>query len=138
LNLSKNKLGAELEELLVRNEKSGTIANWAYDLLYTSRNVFPFEIEEILSSISAMDAGPEFEISRNKLKEIARKLISEGEYDELSKPISEIREKAENLADDWLMCPLCQEAWESQSKLPMVRCPNCKNKLHNPNFKADV
>ena len=81
MNLSKKKLGEKLEELLVHDEKSGIIANWAYDILYTSRNVFPFEVEEILSSISAMDAGPEFEISHNKLMELARKLISDGEHE---------------------------------------------------------
>jgi len=66
-----------------------------------------------------------------KIKELKEQLSSE-EKDELAKPIPEIQEKANDLGDNWLMCPLCQEAWENHSKYGMVRCPNCNHKLHNP------
>lgn len=36
---------------------------------------------------------------------------------------------------EWLLCPSCQEAWQSSSCRPgMVRCPSCKEVMHNPRF----
>ncbi|MGE3556360.1 MAG: hypothetical protein AB7M93_26020 [Candidatus Obscuribacterales bacterium] len=32
----------------------------------------------------------------------------------------------------WLMCPNCNEAWESTSLNAMVICPGCGGVLHNP------
>ncbi len=58
------------------------------------------------------------------------------EKEELSTPISEIKDKATELGDHWLMCPLCQESWEEHSVYGMVRCPKCNHKLHNPQFKS--
>ena len=103
-----------------------------------SQSNFPPKIDEILFKLAAMDAGPEFEIPSDKLKELAHRLISEGEQDELSKSILEIKDNAQEIGNFWLMCPICQEAWESTSKSAMVRCPNCKSKLHNPATVKDT
>jgi uncharacterized C2H2 Zn-finger protein len=61
-------------------------------------------------------------------------LIAEGEKEDLGKPNPEIKEVAQSIGEDWLMCPICQEAWENASTYGMVRCPKCNNKLHNPKF----
>ena len=61
-------------------------------------------------------------------------MITEKNFHELKEPNPEIKDFAEKIADNWLMCPHCQEAWESHSHLGMVQCPNCKNKLHNPRY----
>lgn len=54
---------------------------------------------------------------------------------ELIEPIHEIKEMAMEINEKWLMCPFCQEAWESKSEVGMVRCPKCNNLLHNPRYK---
>lgn len=42
---------------------------------------------------------------------------------------------ATELDAPWLLCPICIDAWESNSQDGMVICPMCKNKLHNPRYK---
>jgi len=42
--------------------------------------------------------------------------------------------KAQEIASDWLFCPLCRDAWENNSKNPMVICPTCNEGLHNPRY----
>ena len=85
-----------------------------------------------------MEDDPQFELSIAELHNIADKLIAEGEKEELSKPISEIKDFANKIGENWLMCPLCQEAWESNLDYAMVRCPGCNNKLHNSKFKSEI
>ena len=74
--------------------------------------------------------------TKEKLKINFDNFQMDSEKKDLGKPILEIREIAEDLGEDWLMCPLCQEAWQSQSTYGMVECPQCKSKLHNPRYKA--
>lgn len=46
-----------------------------------------------------------------------------------------ISEKAQLVNDEWLMCPVCIDAWESKSSVDgMVRCANCRSVLHNPRY----
>ena len=51
-----------------------------------------------------------------------------------------IKKIAVLISDNWLMCPEpdCQEVWENKLNYGMVRCPKCKEKLHNPNFNPTV
>lgn len=129
------EIGNELMQEINKGCNVERIANWAYNLLYIKRRELPSnEIKRILNDLSSMDGGPEFEISADELRQIADRLIFEGEKEELSAPIPEIKNIAEDLGDNWLICPLCQEAWQSQSKYGMVLCPKCGNKLHNPKF----
>ena len=47
-----------------------------------------------------------------------------------------IQDSAQILEDNWIMCPLCQEAWEDTTIYAMVCCPMCHHKLHNPKYKT--
>jgi hypothetical protein len=53
---------------------------------------------------------------------------------DLEFPNLEIDLKAEKLEDNWLMCPICIDAWQTDSKAGMVICPKCKNIMHNSNY----
>ena len=130
--LKKEQLGKNLQLLLDSNRTPSEIASWAFDIHLAYDNTS--EIDAILKKLHYMDAGPEFEYSTEELYAIAKDLIDKGNEEELSKPINSIKHIAIKLSKDWLMCPLCQEAWESKSTLGMVRCPNCMEKLHNPNY----
>ena len=54
---------------------------------------------------------------------------------ELLRPNYTIKTTATLLQNKWLLCPLCQETWESESTHAMIRCPNCNHLLHNPHYK---
>ena len=51
-------------------------------------------------------------------------------------PSPSITNKAELIGDAWFMCPICAEAWESESKLGMIRCPKCFTCLLNPRYSG--
>lgn len=53
-------------------------------------------------------------------------------------PDPNILESAILINDGWLMCPKCNDAWESNSSKPMVVCPNCECVFHNPRFRNVV
>jgi hypothetical protein len=133
---TKRELGNELQNLLNTEKYLANISRWAFRMYSSDPKSLDQPIEEILFSLCDMDDNPQFELSREKITAIADRLISEGEKEELGPPIAQIREIAEDLGDYWLMCPLCQEAWQSQSTYGMVECPQCKSKLHNPRFDA--
>lgn len=97
--------------------------------LQVSPGIYLYSISDVKSRFDEL-------FSEQELEKLAIKFILEREKDDLSKPILEIKDKAEDLGEDWLMCPLCQEAWQSQSKYGMVLCPKCNNKLHNPKFPS--
>jgi hypothetical protein len=136
---STKELGKALKGKINKGCNIEKISNWAYILSYINhRKSFSPEIMRILNDLSFMDAGPEFEFSAEQLNEIADRLIFDGEKEELSEPIPEIKIIAEDLGDNWLLCPLCQEAWQFQTKYGMVLCPKCDNKLHNPKFQSSL
>ncbi len=54
---------------------------------------------------------------------------------DLEFPDDMITEKATILDNEWLMCPVCIDAWQSKSVAGMVECPKCKNAFHNPRYK---
>ena len=39
--------------------------------------------------------------------------------------------------EQWLICPICMDAWESTAKTGMVECPLCKNMMHNPRYNRN-
>jgi len=58
---------------------------------------------------------------------------------EVEFPDRSISEKAQIGDDQWLMCPLCIDAWEEPSPLnAMVTCPLCKKMMHNPRYKDEL
>ena len=53
---------------------------------------------------------------------------------DLEYPLSSVTDTAELVQDNWLMCPKCIDAWESDSVLGMVRCPKCSTTFLNPRY----
>ena len=56
------------------------------------------------------------------------------EFMDIEFPNPSIIDSAEPLDGRWLLCPKCGEAWESQAKEGMTRCPKCNALLSNPFF----
>lgn len=71
-------------------------------------------------------------IIKNSL-ECLKKMTESKLHNLRMQPNSDLR-KAEELRDNWLMCPLCQEAWETTTEYALIKCPGCKQWLHNPKF----
>ena len=46
-----------------------------------------------------------------------------------------VEKTAEAPGENWLQCPLCGDAWESETPDAMVRCPKCQSVLRNPKHK---
>ena len=132
----KKKLGLELKDKIKKKCNIIEISRWAYQIFHNYMQELDEFENEILEKLFRMEDDPQFELSKEEISRIADRLIIEGEKEEFGTPIPEIREIAEDLGEDWLMCPLCQEAWQSQSTYGMVACPQCKRKLHNPRYKA--
>ena len=57
---------------------------------------------------------------------------------ELEFPHPSVHLTATDSGDDWLMCPKCNDAWETHSRDGLVRCPSCSSLLLNPRFGALV
>ncbi len=126
----KYDLGSELNELLENNAYIQNSADWAGSKCWHA------DIESILDAIAFMEMGEGFLLSKERLKAIADQWKKEGEFEELGLPIPEIKKTAEDIGKGWLYCPICHEAWESESTYGMVECPGCQNKLHNPKYKV--
>ena len=63
-----------------------------------------------------------------KLKKMTVSLLDE--YIKTNDP--NISDSATVMNSDWLMCPKCNDAWESDSLNAMVICPKCEQAFHNP------
>ena len=130
------QIGTELKEELEKGSDITKISRWASKIYHNNlRELGDMQID-ILECLLRMEDDPQFELTVDELNEIAENLIFEGEKEELAAPIPEIRDRAEDLGDNWLMCSLCQEAWQSESEYGMVLCPQCNHKLHNPKFRS--
>jgi len=57
------------------------------------------------------------------------------EFMDLEFPNPSIVDDAEVFGEGWLLCPKCDEEWESHSVEGMVRCPKCMALLSNPRFR---
>jgi hypothetical protein len=131
---SKGKLGKELSMMLNNHYSIIRISNWSFDAYENHCRELTPELENIIKRLSFMEIGPQFEYSCDELQQLAKKLIEEGEKEELCDPIPGIKDRASDLGYNWLMCSICQEAWEDHSTYGMVRCPKCNSKLHNPKY----
>jgi len=69
--------------------------------------------------------------SLKKIKQITEELLKR----DLNRNDLSNYDKAEIIDQDWLICSNCIDAWESASITPMIRCPKCKNIMHNPRYK---
>lgn len=101
---------------------------YAY-LLYTNQTCFSQEDEnEIEITLNILN-----DIVDHKLKDENTKLLKM-----LESPDSKISIEAKDLKDNWLMCPICIDAWQTESKAAMVMCPTCKSIMHNPRYKKSA
>ncbi|MBS0584968.1 MAG: hypothetical protein JSR76_01540 [Verrucomicrobia bacterium] len=91
-------------ELIYDSIEDGSISRWIGDFKKDIKESL-LQIEKIVSSV------------------IEQYLI-------LSDP--NVLETAVEASSGWLMCPTCQEAWETTSIDAMVICPKCDQALHNP------
>jgi Zn finger protein HypA/HybF involved in hydrogenase expression len=62
-----------------------------------------------------------------KLKKLAVSILEE--Y--LEKSDANVLESAIEGGSNWLICPKCNDAWQSDSLKAMVICPTCDCALHN-------
>lgn len=46
---------------------------------------------------------------------------------DLEYAIPSVRDQAQILEGDWLMCPKCDEVWQNHSSLEMILCPKCQS-----------
>ena len=72
--------------------------------------------------------------SVSKLKSMSTSLIKE--Y--LKRTDPNIIESAIEASSSWIMCPKCNDAWESSSRHAMVICPKCESALHNPRATKQI
>ena len=135
MNYSKREFGKDLKKQIDDGYNPKKIGSWAHRLYLEYCGKIDKDLEENIIDLFVLEEGPEFELHEIELLVLANKLIAEGDKEELSQPLLEIKEVATTLGDHWLMCPLCQEAWEDHSTYAMVRCPKCNEKLHNPEYK---
>lgn len=130
--MNKRLLGIGLRSELTKGYDISRISRWAFKVFFEDPRTLDPTLQETLEMLFSMDGDPQFELTEKELSDLADKLIVEGDKEELSNDIPEIKEKAMDLGDHWVMCPFCQEAWEQHSIYPMIRCPKCNNILHMP------
>lgn len=134
--MNKQNIGNGLKTELMKGYDIVRISRWAFQIFSNEKSLDP-ELKDTLEKLFSMEDDPQFELSQEELTKLSNKLIAEGEREDLDQPNPEIKEIAQSIDDDWLMCPLCQESWVNVLKYRMVRCPKCNNKLHNPNFNPE-
>lgn len=54
---------------------------------------------------------------------------------DLELPDDSVKAIAQIADPEWLICPLCVDAWQSVSTDGMIVCSNCKAVMHNPRFQ---
>ncbi|MBA3721680.1 MAG: hypothetical protein H0W88_04695 [Parachlamydiaceae bacterium] len=128
---NKKEIGKELKKELEKGYNVERISNWAYDLFNESHGEQSLELNDILQTIFLMDAGPEFVLSKSQLTDLANELIR----DDINFSTEIINDIAEIGDDEWLICPKCFDAWESNSSDKIVQCLKCHSFLQNPRYK---
>jgi hypothetical protein len=104
--------------------------NWKNDFL-SETNTLEMIYDSIEdSSISRWQGDFKEDIRKSvaKLKKIVASMLEE--YLKISDP--NIIESAIEAFSNWLICPKCNDAWESISPNAMVICPKCECAFHNP------
>ena len=75
MNLTEKAIGEMLKWEILNNFSIKEIANLAYEIFINIRRNLSPEVSNILQSIFLMEAGPEFEFSKEELIELSNKLI---------------------------------------------------------------
>lgn len=68
--------GKELKERVAQKNNTSEIGSWAYDVYFEGTSNDDVEFLNILIILITMEHGPEFEISYERLNEIADDLIA--------------------------------------------------------------
>lgn len=86
---TRQDFGLELKEKIKNKENVESIGRWAYEMYAEHNDDIEDDFSMFLITLNAMEAGPEFEFSYEKLDKIADRLIAGEKNIELYK-------KAEN------------------------------------------
>lgn len=73
---TKQEIGYELKHLIVQQYDIEHISNWAHALYVQYQTEAGSNLDDVLLVLVMMDAGPEFELSYDRLHEIADRLIA--------------------------------------------------------------
>jgi len=130
--MNKRAIAEGLKAELNKGYDTDRISKWAYHTYSENITDLDPSLKNILNDLSVMDMDPQFELSMEELMKRADDLLREADEEELGNSLPEIKETATDLGDHWVMCPLCQEAWENHLPYPMLRCPKCLSLLHIP------
>jgi len=87
-------IGKELKSELAKGYDIGRISRWAFRVYSEDPSSLDSFLREILESLFAMEDDPQFELAAEELSNLADKLIAEGEKEEPSSPVLEIKDKA--------------------------------------------
>jgi len=70
------QFGLQLKQYLLQNKSIDQMAPWLYDCYINFQRDQNPSFKDLLYELMMMDSGPEFELSHEKLHEIADKLIA--------------------------------------------------------------
>ena len=73
---TRSKFGKELKQKVLQHKKLSDIGAWAYDVYLGDTPNEDIEFLNILLTLNHMEEGPEFELSYERLNEIADDLIA--------------------------------------------------------------
>lgn len=89
--MNKQRVGQELRSELARGYDIVRISRWAFRVFSENVKSLDPSLRDILENLFSMEDDPQFELTANELRNLADKLIAEGEQEELSKPIPGIK-----------------------------------------------
>lgn len=89
-------------------------------------NLDPEDLKIVKKSVAGLES-----ITNHKIIQLRNDLEN---Y--LKNPDASVLKSAIELDSDWLMCPRCTDAWQSNSKNAIVLCPKCKHFFQNPRYKT--
>jgi len=72
----KQKIGTELKQLLTNKKTTEQIGGWCYWIYMKHIQDIDTTLKDLLLDLSTMEDGPEFELSYEKLNDIADRLIA--------------------------------------------------------------
>ena len=74
--ITKQEIGCELNRLIEKQYEIEHISNWAHALYIQYQTEAGSNLDDVLLLLVTMGAGPEFELSYDRLKYIADRLIA--------------------------------------------------------------
>jgi len=104
---------------------------WEFDLIQENLGYvgpyisFPEWIQEEYFYSNLVDGEKRERTIFNRYKELM----------DLEFPDSSISISAEVGDENWLICPICIDAWECKNNIDaLVKCPKCGGKMNNPRY----